>query len=555
MNEGVIYTLSNSSMTIYPDNTRANYINTLPRTIGVSQVGASSIWLSLESVAIENSIIPYKKSEEPDIITYDEIYQTFFIPEQCFDDTNSFVSFLQRVCVNVVFKDIYLKNGVINIQTIGKLTLISPRFLRFLGFTEYNTTNRILMLGDHYRDHRLKRYYGKYYNIDFGAQYNTLSANNPFDLNIYKPQLIKVISPSISKYVCGGGYKNVLSVIPLDHSKSALTFTPSINQYFRANTDFLSNIAIQFLDEYDRSINFSIGPPTIVKVRFKEMDNISDTFYVQISNVDSNNIYIENTHSSFVSKLPKSLQLREKWLVALTRIYLPPKILNIDNPMNILYLEIEPLENIKSSTKQIIKIEITPTLCSSIPDLLDLLNNSMSKSPVEFGKYDGKIQCIYKSEQHADESYKLKLHTKLAGMMGFVQNKLLENRGIDEYITIPLSINNEINKHSTHPQYLFEDVPNLEFSIPPWIFVYCDLVKPSIVGHTSVPLLKIIPIERKSVNNLVGRYYEFNTLEYFELENNTFQTVSIHLQTHDGHFVNFKDGASVQLTLSFSKSI
>ena len=131
MNGGVIYALSNSSMTIYPDNTRANYINTLPRTIGVSQVGASSIWLSLESVAIENSIIPYKKSEEPDIITYDEIYQTFFMPEQCFDDTNSFVNFLQRVCVNVVFKDIYLKNGVINIQTIGKLTLISPRFLRF----------------------------------------------------------------------------------------------------------------------------------------------------------------------------------------------------------------------------------------------------------------------------------------------------------------------------------------------------------------------------------------------------------------------------------------
>ena len=140
-------------------------------------------------------------------------------------------------------------------------------------------------------------------------------------------------------------------------------------------------------------------------------------------------------------------------------------------------------------------------------------------------------------------------------MMGFVQNKLLENNDTDDNITIPLSINNEINKYSTHPQYLFEDVPNLEFSIPPWIFVYCDLVKPSIVGHTSVPLLKIIPIERKSVNNLVGRYYEFNTLEYFELENNTFQTVSIHLQTHDGHFVNFKDGASVQLTLSFSKSI
>ena len=62
MNEGVIYALSNSSTAIYPDNTRSDYINTLPRAIGVSKIGVNSIWLSLEAVAIENSIIPYKKS-------------------------------------------------------------------------------------------------------------------------------------------------------------------------------------------------------------------------------------------------------------------------------------------------------------------------------------------------------------------------------------------------------------------------------------------------------------------------------------------------------------
>ena len=125
----------------------------------------------------------------------------------------------------------------------------------------------------------------------------------------------------------------------------------------------------------------------------------------------------------------------------------------------------------------------------------------------------------------------------------------------DELVIIPSSIDNEINSPSPRAQYLFENEPNLEHSIPPWILMYCDLVKPSIVGHTSAPLLKIILIEYKSVQNLAGRYYEFDTFEYYELGNNWFQTISFHLRTHDGYFVNFEEGASVQLTLSFSQSI
>ena len=125
----------------------------------------------------------------------------------------------------------------------------------------------------------------------------------------------------------------------------------------------------------------------------------------------------------------------------------------------------------------------------------------------------------------------------------------------DELVIIPFSNNDESKTPSPRAHYLFEDEPNLEHSIPPWIFVYCDLVKPSIVGHTSVPLLKIIPIQYKSVENLAGRYFEFHTLENYELGNNWFQTISIQLRTHDGYFISFEGGASVQLTLSFSQSI
>ena len=428
-----MFALSNSSTDIYPDNTRSSYTNKLPRTISVSKVGVNGLWLSLESLAIENSIIPYKKSEEADIITYEEIdvsnnkfqsYEEFFIPQQWFENTHAFISFLQWECLSLFLKKVYLKNDAIVIQTNGRKTLVSERFLQFLGFTEYNTANKIFKLGSVYFDSRLAKFYKSYYIIDIGSQYNTLTANHILDLNIYKPQILKVVTPTIKEYICGGTYKNVLSVIPLDHSKSALTFTPSINQYFRANSDFISNIVIHFLDESDTPINFAVGPPTIVKIRFKEMDANTNTFYIQISSLDSSNIYVENHYSSFVSKLPKSIQLKDKWFVALSRIYLPPKILNIASHMNIIEFVIEPIEKSKSSMNRVLKTKLLPTFCSSISELLTLLNNSMEKSHVEFSKYKGKIQCVYNGKSQSDEQYNLKPHKNLAGILGYRGDKL-----------------------------------------------------------------------------------------------------------------------------------
>ena len=171
---------------------------------------------------------------------------------------------------------------------------------------------------------------------------------NTYNTNRYIDR--KVITPSIESYVCGGGYKNFISVIPVDHSKYVLTFIPSVRQHFKSNTDLVSNISVQLVDENDIPINFTIRPPTVTKLRFKEMDNESNTFYVQISNLDSNDIYVDNNRSCFRNKLPKALHLRDKWSVAVSRIYLPPKIMNIANPINIIEFQTQPSDSSDSES-------------------------------------------------------------------------------------------------------------------------------------------------------------------------------------------------------------
>ena len=75
------------------------------------------------------------------------------------------------------------------------------------------------------------------------------------------------------------------------------------------------------------------------------------------------------------------------------------------------------------------------------------------------------------------------------------------------------------------------------------------------MGHSAVPILKIIPIQNKSIHNLNGVFTEFINLEYFPIHVDSLQTLSFQLRIHDGYFVHFEGNENVHLTLSFQKSI
>ena len=175
----------------------------------------------------------------------------------------------------------------------------------------------------------------------------------------------------------------------------------------------------------------------------------------------------------------------------------------------------------------------------------------MTETGILFKADNENICCIYERESHSDMIYQLKLHNKLACILGYKMDKVLENNN-DEPVIITLLCDKD--NLTSNPKYPFDEVPNLEHSIPPWLILYCDVVKPTIVGHSYVPILKILPIEHKSGQNFSGIFYEFDSLEYFEIGINSFQTITFQLRMHDGNFVEFEGGGSVQLTLAFKKS-
>jgi len=68
-----LYLISNGSMSIFPENKRSRYINRLSKPLSVQDNSLSYLYIALESVTIENSIIQYRSEDRyPDIICFNK---------------------------------------------------------------------------------------------------------------------------------------------------------------------------------------------------------------------------------------------------------------------------------------------------------------------------------------------------------------------------------------------------------------------------------------------------------------------------------------------------
>ena len=99
----------------------------------------------------------------------------------------------------------------------------------------------------------------------------------------------------------------------------------------------------------------------------------------------------------------------------------------------------------------------------------------------------------------------------------------------------------------------FSGKPNINFSLPPWVFVYSSIVQQSILGHVSTPLIKIVPLQLGSEND--GKFIEFDHLEYFPIAVTNFQTIKFELRDHQGAQVQAAEKGETMLTLSFKQNI
>ena len=449
MNAQIVYAVSNSSMELYPSNTRARFCNHLSKEVFVQETGKNSLWLTLENLLTENTIVSYNKSDNlPDIIfnhSRRDKSKFFKMSKQNFRSNESVKDYLKVELGLLTEKfvgssinnpgcfDIELFDGYFHLTCPQVFDIcIHSKFFEFLGLSEY--------------EHVIDKFWHeniKYYAISAQLENNckVVKAKKKFNFRIFLPNLIQILCYNISPNLSGTGHDYIIGTFNIDHNINVLEYTSKSKKPFKINAEGISNVSFLLTDEHNTPIEFACGPPTIIKLNIFEMERNITNFYVKITNNDSINMFKDNTVSSFTTKLPKEISVDSRWEIALTSIYLPRKLYNIYKPMNI--IDIEIIENYDSGSRK--TVYITPGYYSSSNSLCNVFNNCLKECKIKLEINQSGHLFIVPLEENKQQM-NIHLHKKMAGLLGVPEELLIK----DNADHICLKFNSETLSDNTH---------------------------------------------------------------------------------------------------------
>lgn len=390
------------------------------------------------------------------------------------------------------------------------------------------------------------------------------------------PNAIQIVCRNICPNLTGEGHDFVIETVPWDFKKKILEYRPRLKKVYKINTHEIKSVELELTDENNNLIKFSTGIPTIVKLQISEMPNRNNNFYVRVSCNDSKDIFSKNTCASFAVKLPKKFQLDSNWKVSLTSIYLPKNIHNIYHSMNKIMIEEYSKSGIQKNSNTI-DFELEQTYSCSIQSgyydsprsLAQSINSALAGTPIRVNFHEENYRFFFSGnnkDTNRKHLFKITLSKKLLGALGFEPRLLLEKEGdsitlnfqyfkafenldVLTYDTFSYQSSDTIIEGS-YSSFLFPEIPKMNFSISPWVFVYCNIIEPCITGDSTVPLLKVIPLNFYDFKR--GHAIEFENFEFSALSLYNFQSIQFEIRNHNGSLLS-TDEENLMVTLLFQK--
>lgn len=233
-------------------------------------------------------------------------------------------------------------------------------------------------------------------------------------------------------------------------------------------------------------------------------------FYLTLPSDSSAQFFPANTLSDYRTKLPYPIQLKGRWEVGLAELIYPKSWPNV--PYCFFYYSLGGLE--------LQKVEIKAGHFESIDGVLQGLVNQMSPRArqqimFEFDSQKKRIKVIMRKGARIVMS--------------------------DRQMCILLGVGATQNKLWEEGEHECENTPDLYLGFYS-LYVYCNMVEPVIVGDTSVPLLRVVPVDG-SYGSIITR--AFDKPHYVPVLTNNFETVDINIATDMGDYVKFEFGKVV----------
>lgn len=274
----------------------------------------------------------------------------------------------------------------------------------------------------------------------------------------------------------------------------------------------------------------------------------SGPFHIVLPSNSSGELYPNNTVSTFRVKLPYPLSFQGLWECALVEIQYPKTWHNISSKGNSGVVEI---------LGKRIKFEIDEAFYNSPEELCVMLNSSVTtairslsaaftdvRAYLNAGKerYGGiSCQFIVSNQKRKVTVYlkgevSLELSDELKILLGFHKGNIAPK--------LDKSRDSRAKMYTVFADK-YCDIMQSRYAI----YVYCDIIENQIVGHTTVPLLRVVSVDG-DYGDMVSQV--FTQPHYMALNTSYVSEIEIYLRDDTGDPIPFSRGKSV-VTLHFRR--
>lgn len=236
-----------------------------------------------------------------------------------------------------------------------------------------------------------------------------------------------------------------------------------------------------------------------------------DSFFITLVSNSSTCLHAKNTPSCFTNKLAKRIDCSEDTEVALMEIHLPYSLMNVYDGNSRAWV----LQGDNFISRCILKDDHY----TDIPTVLKILEKEL-KGTYGFEMTDGFVNC----SAVADDEFTLKLTRTLAMQLGFPNST-----------------------EFTSNEFRAPSKPDFNVGIPSHALIYCDIVKPQIVGNTMKQLLRSITINTRKYMHGGHTHITFSHPLYLPVNIKEIDQISVDIKDSDGKSLPFISGTSTVL--------
>jgi hypothetical protein len=253
-------------------------------------------------------------------------------------------------------------------------------------------------------------------------------------------------------------------------------------------------------------------------------------FYLVLPSNSSFDFYPDNTVANYTTRLPRDIELSGEWEVGLEEIQYSHNWFSIQPSDAVVFAYSLGSESSDGGDNDEWHYRnLDPGYYANKGEIVDAMVKELKTSGV-VGEWDiswdakNDVVCL-----NIPANMKFMMHKDLNPLLGFSEKSGL------------LSLHSNTKSYSTSKGTLNQHLSAL--------YVYCNIVKPRVVGDSMVSLLRSVPVTKKHGENV---FKSFHNVHYVPLSTRNFHDIEIDIRDDTGTRIPF-EGGRVVVTLHFRK--